>query len=178
MLLQPSGQSFGELAGGCVTFLHTRSHRLEDDVLQGRIQIGPQLRWGRWRFVADFPQYLHRVADIGQPARQEAIKHDSQAVQIAPGTYFLAGSLLRRHERRGSNQDAFLGQMLHILVWSRQAEVGQNCLIVPVDENVTGFQVPVHQSLVVDGLKGLGHLLRQAGGADRIAVGMIPAQAL
>ena len=90
------------------------------------------------------------------------IDHAAQAEQIAAIVNRFTTGLLGRHELGRTSDDANAGQT-SVIGCARQAKVGDPQLALPVDHQVAGLDVTMHDAVLMSVLQRVGGLLGEPG---------------
>ncbi len=157
---QKALQVLGQQRGRVVAMARLLLDRLDADDLQIGRQSGPQTRGPLRLGLEDLAVDLHRGAAMErQPTGQHLIEHDAQRIDVAASVDLiqLSTHLLRGHVERRAHRAAGLGQMGLRIELARQTEVDHDRGVVRIaDQDVSGLQVPVNDSLQVGGVHRLG----------------------
>ena len=99
----------GHFGSDLIAIVHVLHHRLEDDVLEIRGNLGHELPDRDRVLVQDRVRHRHRlIADEGKLPRQELVHENAEREEIGPAVHLLAGHLLRGHVGRGSHDGSAL----------------------------------------------------------------------
>ena len=140
----PGTQILGHFDCSAVAIGRALGERLQADAVQLTGQAVVQLP-GRPRLLRLdlFEHERQLVVGDRSPSGKQLVKHDTQAVHVCAGIdpMTFAAGLLGAHVRRSAGQARVFAE---ILLPQRESEVGDVGLVLRVEEDVGGFDVPVN----------------------------------
>jgi hypothetical protein len=92
---------------------------------------------------------------------EQFVRHDTQAVQVAPGVHQLTTRLLRAHIRGRAHREPLSGDARPVIRSDGPGnpEVGQHCPATALlEQDVFRFHIPVHQPRLPCRLQGIGQV--------------------
>src|SRR6266496_5818058 len=102
----------------------------------------------------------------GWETKQGLVHHDAEAVDVATTVEEFSARLLRRHVVRSSHDISASGHTAAEMSGS-DSEIGDECVLVFIEENVVRLDVAVHQSTSVGVIESRSDLRSDAGGSFR-----------
>jgi hypothetical protein len=117
----------------------------------------------------------HGLGVAGAPERRFAgealVEHAAERVHVGPRVHVVAPDLLGGEVVERADDTARVGRGPAELL--RDAEVGEVRVIVPVQEDVRGLHVAVHERPAVRGVERAGHLGEDRQGACRAELPLV-----